>query len=204
MPRLNRKSLSLRRILKSVKDPKFEYFHVGPEGTTVTNNHVLGRVSLPAGETVATPVIYPIDTIETIQPSGDDLVEMPEGLPAKTTGRHIVPQFNQAIPKPEEQSATFTCNAKILIDLLKVATEVTEHSHNLVRLRICRNGKTLRIDSHRNEGEQEFCAILMGINYNGRNIPGDTEKMAATQTENEDVASPTLNLPLTEGRKFRD
>jgi hypothetical protein len=141
--------------------------------------------------------------LDDIAHTKDDVV-MPEGLEPKSNGKISVPNFSKAIPDPNTQVANMTVNAQALIDILKVACEVTDHSRFLVKLRICGSGKNqvLRIDAHRDAGAQEMVGVLMGTVYEGVSIPGDHTGTPVSLTEYAEERK--LVLPLTAGRRFRE
>lgn len=198
---LNRKCFSALKAIGPGAENRWKYMHVSPKGVTCTDTVSLIRVTLPESELNPTgPVIFDLDAVKKLQPKGDEKVSMPEGMEAKTSGKYTVPNFDVGIPDPKNQTATVTVNAERLIQLLKAAMDVTEHSRNLVRLRFYKD--SIRIDAHRDNGGQEFLAILMGTNYNGNCIPGDPPKGSEPVSEVADEK--TLKLPVNEGRKFRD
>lgn len=208
---LNKKAFAATRALGKGPDhdKRWDYMHVSKNGVICTDTSSLIRVSLPDDQKPTQAQIFALETLDEIRPkTGAETVTMPEGLEAKSSGQFSVPNFDCAIPPTSAEVANITITAKALIDLLKAATEVTDHSLKLVRLRICQVGKApmLRIDAHREEGAQEFCGVLMGTIYEGVCIPGDKKKGEATETvaPNEDIDEAKLNLPLVDGRKFRD
>jgi hypothetical protein len=169
------------------------------------------RVSLPgAGQPGwggnAEPAIFEYDAAMKLakECGRNDTVTMPEGLPAKTTGFYTVPNCDVAIPRPEDQTATITVSASRLVEMLKAAIEVTEHNKHLVRLRFY--GGFIRIDAHKDTGGQEFMGLIMGTNYNGNGIPGDSQKVVAgTYKPTPETADEGhFKLPLYEGRRFRE
>jgi len=197
---LNRKCFAALRAIGPGAEDKWKYMHVGPKGCTCTDTVSLIRVTLPP--TNASPdeaEVFPLDQAKKLAPKGDEATEMPAGLEAKSSGKYTVPNFDVSIPEPNKQTATLTVNAERLVSLLKAAMDVTDHSRNLVRLRFYND--SIRIDAHRDNGGQEFMAILMGTNYNGVCIPGDPEKDAQPVSEVADEK--TLRLPVHSGRKFR-
>jgi hypothetical protein len=202
---LNRKCLA---ALRAIGEGKFEYAYVSPKGILCTNTNAIIRVTLPVcapldkslPQQPTEPAIFTKETLVKLAPKDDELIPMPEGLEAKTSGRFTVPNLEQGITDPNKQTAAIVVNAKTLIDLLTAACEVTEHSRKIVKLRFC--GNNLRIDSHRLDGEQEFCAVLMGIQYTGQNIPGEPDG-SKPMIVNESFDEKRLELPNTSGRKFR-
>lgn len=210
---LNKKTFAATRVMPRGKDadPKWQYIHVSPTGVICTDTSSIIRVSLPHQPAMPSHTqVFTPDMFEDLIPkSGDATVEMPEGLEAKSNGKIAVPNFNTAIPGPSTQVASITLSAKSLIEVLKAACEVTDHARQLVRLRLCGEGKNqqLRIDAHRDEDGQEFVGVMMGTVYLGDKIPGDLPKdatMAAAASVSEAFDEKKLSLPLSEGRKFRD
>jgi hypothetical protein len=182
--------------------------HIGPKGVTCTDTVSLIRVTLPAPQIDGDPepAIFDYDTVREL-PRGmkpTEVVTLPEGLPAKTTGQYTVPNHDVTIPRPEDQTATITVDAERLVELLKAAMEVTEHNKHLVRLRFYKD--FIRIDAHRDVGGQEFMGLLMWTNYNGNCIPGDSKKViTGTHKPTPETANDGhFKLPVYEGRKFRE
>jgi len=207
---LNRKCFAALRAIGDGTDKRWNYIHVGPKGVTCTDTVSLIRVTLPTENGVNNnlnePVIYDYETTQKLAKtvSGKGQIEMPEGLPAKTTGQYTVPNHDVTIPKPEDQTATITVDAARLVELLKAAMEVTEHNKHLVRLRFYKD--FIRIDAHRDVGGQEFLGLLMWTNYNGDCIPGDPKHVVAgtNKATPEDANDGHFKLPVYEGRKFRE
>lgn len=213
---LNRKCFAALRAIGAGALSRWEYMHVGPKGVTCTDTISLIRVSLPdehktgfqqAAGTGPTPVIFTLEQAKMLGHALDkkDTVTMPVGLPAKT-GQYTVPNYDATIPNPDDQTATLAVDAGKLIEILKAACEVTEHSKHLVRLRFY--GKFIRIDAHRDAGGQEFMGLLVGTDYNGTGIPGDASNEKTVNGKfippSEDAVDGALTLPLFEGRKFRE
>jgi hypothetical protein len=200
---LNRKCFA---ALRAMGKDKWEYLYCSPKGVICTDTTSLIRVTLPKFPVDVNPpeaVIFSAKTAKEresqVQDGKSTSVEMPAGEEAKS-GKYSVPNLEAGITGPDKQTASITINARSLINLLEAACEVTEHSRSLVKLRFC--GNSLRIDSHRLEGEQEFTGILMGIQYLGDKIPGEpTGKTINQPTETIDERK--LSLPETQGRKFR-
>jgi hypothetical protein len=208
--KLNKKCFAAMRALGKGRDadPKWDYMYVSPKGVICTDRVALIRVSLPEQEDMPTaPCVFTGPILEEHKPkTGDELVTMPEGKDAKCDGTLAVPNFSSVVPEPGTQIASITITAKHLIDILKAACEVTDHARYLVRLRICGDGnknQQLRVDAHRDENGQEFVGVIMGTVYTGTNIPGDPGN-GHTAPRNEIFDEKKLNLPLTEGRKFRN
>jgi hypothetical protein len=203
---LNRKAFAAMRAIRADAPDRWKYIHVGSKGITATDTTSIVRVSLPkVADQCETPAIFPLEEVKKLMPKGNDLVTMPEGLEAKTTGHYTVPNFDVGIPDPQDQLCTITINAERLINILKGAAEVTEHSRALVRLRLYKDN-FIRVDAHRDNGGQEFMGMVMGTNYEGNGIPGDaapgTQPPVSKATEKCDEGK--LKLPVFEGRKFRD
>ncbi len=207
---LNRKCWAVLQAIDNIginahpSEARWRYVLVSAKGVTATDTVSLIRITLPY---TALPIperatIFGYDTMAALAPppEGDGTVMMPEGEEAKTSGKYIVPNHEASIPSPKGQVATITVNAARLVKLLQAAMEVTEHSRNLVRLRLYKD--CLRIDAHRDHGGQEFLGLLMGTSYTGNCIPGDPP--VGTVPVNESTYEKSLKLPLTEGRKFRD
>ncbi len=205
---LNRKCFAALKAIGPGAENRWKYVHVSPKGVLCTDTVSLIRVTLPTNvfpkntSEATEPVIFELDSAKKLQPKGEETVDMPEGMEAKTTGKYTVPNFDVGIPDPSNQTATVTVNAERLVQLLKAAMDVTEHSRNLVRLRFYKD--LIRIDAHRDKGGQEFLAILMGTTYAGDCIPGDAPKGTVAKPASESVDEKTLKLPVHSGRKFRD
>ena len=203
---LNRKALAATRVMGkgSSHDSKWDYIHVSDKGVICTDSISLVKIDLPTQENPpSSPQVFTKEMLAGIAHTKDD-VAMPEGLEAKSTGKISVPNFSKAIPDPNTQVASMTVNAKALMDILKVACEVTDHSRFLVKLRICGSGKNqvLRVDAHRDAGAQEMVGVLMGTVYEGTSIPGNPTGAIIPMVEYTEERK--LVLPLTEGRRFRE
>ena len=205
---LNRKALAVTRVMGKGPnhDKKWGYIYVSEKGVICTDSISLVKVDLPAQSNApVAPQVFTKEMLAEIKmiSSTADTV-MPEGLEPKSTGQISVPNFSKAIPDPNTQVASMTVNAKALIDILKVACEVTDHSRFLVKLRICGSGKNqvLRIDAHRDAGAQEMVGVLMGTVYEGNSIPGNATGAVVPMVEYTEERK--LVLPLVEGRRFRE
>ena len=207
---LNKKCFAALRAIGDATDRKWRYAHIGPKGVTCTDTVSLIRVSLPTEHGVNTdpntPTIFEYEVVKKLANGqfGKGQIEMPEGLPAKTTGLFTVPNHDATVPRPEDQTATITVDAGRLIEILKGAMEVTDHNNNLIRLRFYQD--FIRVDAHRDIGGQEFLGLLMGTKYNGNCIPGDP-KHVVTGTYKPTPETATeghFKLPVFEGRKFRE
>lgn len=203
---LNRKCFAALRAIGDGTDKRWKYVHVGPKGVTCTDTVSLIRVTTPvlSNDSDTPSAIFDYETAKRMskETSADGTVTMPVGLPAKTTGQYTVPNHDVTIPKPEDQTATITVDAKRLIELLKAAMEVTEHNKHLVRLRFYK--EFIRVDAHRDTGGQEFLGLLMWTNYNGNCIPGDPEYVLKATPEREAANDGHFKLPVYEGRRFRE
>ena len=207
---LNRKCFAALRAIGNAADRRWQYIHVSGKGVTCTDTVSLIRVSVAAPQLGGNPEPAIFDYGEAKKLAAGlkatEVVTMPEGLPAKTTGQYTVPNYEVTIPRPEDQTATITVDASRLIEMLKAAMEVTEHSKSLVRLRFYKD--FVRIDAHRDTGGQEFLGLLMGLNYNGNGIPGDAPQgvlaHGLTIKVQETTDEKHFRLPLFEGRKFRE
>jgi hypothetical protein len=200
---LNRKCFAALRAIGPSAKSCWRYIHCGPKGVTATDMVALIRVTLPAEQLGGNPEpeIFEYDQAMKLIPKGDKVVTMPEGLPAKTTGKYTVPNHDTTIPDPKDQAFTITVNAARLIDILKAAIEVSDHSQSLVRLRFYED--YIRIDAHRDAGGQEFMALVMGTDYAGNGIPGDAPVGSVTKPASEKCEEKNLVLPIYEGRVFR-
>lgn len=206
--RINGKNLSITRLIPRGKngESRLKYLHVSTKGTAVIDKHVVARVTLPE-ETISTgtPMLLTQDQLGTlghIPAESTELVELPQGRPAITGPEYLVPKIDNLIPDPDEQSASFTVNAEVLLKVLKVACEVTDDADKTIRLRICPEKKCLRIDAFRQPGKQEFVAVVRSIEYGGGNIPGDKSSDAPPVEEVPPVQG-TLMLKASSGRRFR-
>lgn len=203
--RVNGRNLAVGRLMVRGKnaDKRLKYIHVGPKGTSVVTPLTVARVSLPEPQTLNPAAIIPQAEVDKIRlaPESNDTVDLPEGLPAVTQPEYLVPQLEKCFPQPEHQSASFTCNGDLLRKLLTVACEVSKDSDKTVRLRICGDFNTLRIDNYRQPGDQEFCGVLKGIEYVGNYIPGEAESIVPNAERK--PMQKALGLKIAQGRRFR-
>lgn len=211
MYRLNGKNLSLTRLMgrgKSFED-RLKYIHASAKGTAVVSPTVIARVSLPSGESQpSSSVIWSqkqIDELKKPTPESDEVIQMPEGLPAVTGPDYLVPNIDKLFPEPSEQTASITVNAENLLKILKVACDVTTDADKTVRLRICPEKGVLRVDSYRQPGQQEFVALIREIEYFGSNIPGEKTAADANKPVQPEVkpSQATISLKTSTGRRFR-
>lgn len=209
--RLNKKNFAVTRCLPKGPDgdPRLKYMHASRQGTTVTDGHMIARVSLPTLEDQPqTPYIYPKATVSKIMPvENGETVLMVGELPAVTDGTNAVPNLDLMLPRPQDQTASFTCDAEELLTLLKVALDVTEDADRCIRLRICESptlGAVLRIDSLAFGDKQAFLGVLRGMEYDGEHIAGeDKAGMNFAKTPDEKVKKTPMPMVLSTGRKFR-
>src|SRR5258708_28150298 len=141
---------------------------------------MVARVSLPEKEkgmplgTLLCPQAD-IDAIKRPGPESDEIVTLPVGEPAVTGPHYLVPKVDECFPTPDMQTHEFTVNGDLLRKLLTVACEVCDDSDKTMRLRFCQASNSLRIDTYRQPGQQEFVGVIKGMNYKGKYIPGDQD-----------------------------
>lgn len=204
--KINGKNMTVARLMPRGQkaDPRLKYLHVSSKGVTAVSTEVTARVSLPTPQPIAAS-IWPQEKVEEIlkQHGGQPLemvTEQQDGLPAVTGPEYLVPKIEDVIPDASDQKATFTCNAELLAKVLKCACEVTTDADKTVRLRFY--GDTLRIDTWREPGQQEFVAVVMGIEYDGSNIPGDLAEGEEPKPEVKPKQG-GLALKAAAGRRFK-
>lgn len=207
--RINGKNLAIARLMPRGKtgDDRLKYLHASSKGVSVISPSVVARVSLPAGqESGLSATVWPEGTVDELlaAQAGDLTVEqrVEEGLEAITGPEYLVPQIDKVIPEPEAQDATFTVNAELLIKVLKAACDVTTDADKTVRLRVIEDANQLRIDAYCQPGEQEFVAVVSGMEYTGANIPGDKPTYAPPKAEVKPIQK-GLGLKTNTGRRFR-
>ncbi len=204
---VNGKCLSVARLIPRGKDAenRLKYLHVNSKGVTAVSPEVVARVSLPEG--VKQPqqsVIYPqaaLGNIDRPAPESDELVTLTGDQPAFTGPHYLVPMVDKCFPEPVDTTATFTCNGELLRKMLTVACEVCNDSNKTLRLRICDNGKALRIDTYRQPGEQEFCGVIKPMEYDGDYIPGEIP--SGVKKVEKKPQQTGLLLKTSAGRKIR-
>src|SRR5208282_969531 len=205
--RVNGKCLAVGRLMVRGKDAdrRLKYLHCGSQGMTVVTQEVVARVSLPEhekGMPLGT-LLYSqekIDSLKRPAPESNEVVQLPEGEPAVTGPHYLVPQIDKCFPSPQEQTYSFTVNGDLLRKLLTVACEVTNDNEKTMRLRFCPASNSLRIDTYRWPGEQEFVGVIKGMRYDGSFIPGDVQKDAPV-VEYKPVQGNLMLMPST-GRSF--
>jgi len=210
---VNGKCLAVGRLMVRGKDAehRLKYLHCGPQGLTVVTPNIVARVSLPEQERLPGQerlplgtLLYPqgaIDALKRPAPESKEIVQLPEGEPAVTGPYFLVPQIDKMFPSPQEQTYQFTVNGDLLRKLLTVACEVTNDSEKTMRLRFCKETNSLRIDTYRQPGEQEFVGVIKGMKYIGNFIPGDLQKDTSV-VESKPVQGNIVLKPST-GRRFR-
>jgi hypothetical protein len=204
--RVNGRNLSVSRLMVRGKnaDKRLKYIHVSAKGTSVITPVVVARVSLPRGEQQPySSAVIPQASVDkmTGRAGNDEIISLPEGEPAVNGPHFMVPQIDTCFPDPVYTTATFTCNGDLLRKLLTVACEVSSDSDKTIRLRICKDLNSLRIDTYRQPGTQEFCGALKGLDYDGDYIPGELPT-GVPKVEKKPQQRGML-LKVSSGRKFR-
>ena len=206
--RVNGKCLAVGRLMVRGKDAdrRLKYLHCGSQGMTVVTQEVVARVSLPEQEKGLPlgTLLYSqekIDSIKRPAPESNEVVQLPEGEPAVTGPHYLVPQIDKCFPSPQEQTYAMTVNGDLLRKLLTVACEVCKDSDKTMRLRFCKETNSLRIDTYRQPGEQEFVGVIKGMKYTGNYIPGDASNDVPV-VEQKPIQGNIVLSPST-GRKFR-
>lgn len=211
MYRINGKNLSIARLIPRGKDSdsaRMQYMHASSKGTAIIAPTVVARVSLPpqGPDMDDTPTIWPTEKVdELLAAKGSDVskdILVEPGRPAVTGADYMVPKLDPVFPDAQEQSASFTVNAELLLKVLKAACEVTTDAEKAVRLRFCPGRNVLRVDTYRQPGEQEFVAVIQELEYCGENIPGD-KPSDAPPVENKPKPAKLGELKVNAGRKFR-
>lgn len=208
--KLTNKNLAVTRLMPRgpKADKRLKYMHVSPQGTVCLTPSYLVRVSLPNVPQPRLPVLHMQKQIDdggwiNHGTQHGEPFDMGEGRPATNGPEHIVPRIDDAIPVPEDQTATFTCNAETLLKMLKIVNEVSEDSEKPIRLRLYggENATELRIDSYRQPGKQEFLGVLKCMEYYGSLIPGD--KPSDMPVKEEPPKQMVETLKVSTGRRFR-
>lgn len=204
--RINGRNLSVSRLMVRGKnaDKRLKYIHVGPKGTSVISTVAIARVSLPQSEPQPyVSALMPQEIIDEtrLPPESDDIIELPEGEPAINGPHYLVPQLDTVFPQSNYVTASFTCNGDLLRKLLTVACEVSQDGDKTLRLRICKDLNSLRIDTYRQPGDQEFCGVIKGIDYDGDYIPGDLP-VGVPKVEKKPQQSGMM-LKVSTGRRFK-
>jgi hypothetical protein len=205
--RVNGKCLAVARLMVRGKnaDKRLKYLHCGSQGMTVVTPQVIARVSLPEQEKGLPlgTLIYPQKTIDALNrpaPESNDIVQLPKGEPAVTGPNYLVPSIDKCFPGPQEQTFAMTVNGDLLRKLLTVACEVCNDSDKTMRLRFCQSSNSLRVDTYRQPGEQEFVGVLKGMRYEGNFIPG--ESGGSPVIEQKPIQG-NIVLKPSQGRRFR-
>jgi hypothetical protein len=213
--KLNGKSLSVGRLMVRGKDPKkapprMKCMIVGPKGSMVVTPSSIVRVSLPddsckfddQGKPLGS-LVYAQDELDAVQrpaPESATLVQMPEGQPAVDGPMFMVPKTDDVFFKQTADMPVFVFNADKLRTLLTIASEVCEDSDKVTRMIVDLKNNQIRLDTYRQPGDQEFCAVMKGVKYSGDYIPNEKEEKAALEVKPEQQ---NLLLPVVAGRKFR-
>lgn len=206
--RVNGKCLAVGRLMVRGKnaDKRLKYLHCGKDGVSVFSQAVVARVSLPESEKGMPlgPLLYSQETMDGIKrpaPESNEVIELPPGEPAVTGPHFLVPQIDKCFPGPQDTTYTMTVNGDLLRKLLTVACEVCKDSDKTMRLRFCRDLNSLRIDTYRQPGDQEFVGVLKGMRYDGKYIPG--EATSDTPVVESKPVQGNIALKPSTGRKFR-
>lgn len=206
--RVSGKNLALGRLMVRGKDaePRLKYLHCGPKGMSVVTNNIVARVSLPEQEKGLPlgTLVYPqsaFDEIKRPAPESDEIVTMPAGEPAVDSPRFMVPRIDEAIWEPTADQPAFLVNGDMLRKMLTVACEVCDDADKTMRLRFDKTSNTIRLDTYRQPGEQEFVGVMKCMTYSGNYIPGTPDSKTPV-VESKPVQG-NLVLKLSAGRKFR-
>ena len=205
--RVTGKNLAVGRLMVRGKsaEPRLKYLHCGPQGMSVVTPTVVARVSLPEqGGLPLGALIYPqadVDAMKRPAPESPEIVTMPEGEPAVDSARYMVPKIEQCLFEADASMPSFIVNGETLKKLLTVACEVCDDSEKVMRLRYDKGTNSLRIDTYRQPGDQEFVGVMKCMRYTGNYIPGEPAT-TAPQVEQAPVQG-NLVLKMTTGRKFR-
>ena len=201
MYQINKKNLAVARLVNRNGDKRLRYLHVSPKGTAAVSPELVARVSMPPETVGNQTVIYPIDNVDAHLDDTDGPFSLTGEKPAVTGPHLLVPQIDKCFPEPQATTATFTCNGELLRKMIACACEVSNDPHKTLRLRIIDKGKSLRVDTYREKGEQEFVAVLKPIEYDGDDIPGDMPTgVTKVATKPRQVG---FVLKTSEGRRFR-
>ena len=204
---INGKNLAVGRLMPRGKDADSRLKHVvvNKDGMTAFHPQGIVRVSLPVGiAQPGIPVLIPQSEVDKWRLKGDERMDIPEEVtePGVTSPDYLVPNAKSIIPDPNQQYATMTVNAELLLKMLKVAVEVCEDGEKTIKLRLYPAEGKLRIDAYRQPGQQEFVGVLCELDYSGDYVPGDkgsdTPKVAEKKPAPKGIA-----LRTDSGRKFR-
>lgn len=205
--RVTGKNLAVGRLMVRGKsaEPRLKYLHCGPQGMSVVTPTVVARVSLPEQEGLPLgALIYPqtdVDAMKRPAPESPEIVTMPEGEPAVDSARYMVPKIEQCLFEADASMPSFIVNGDTLRKLLTVACEVCDDSEKVMRLRYDKVTNSLRIDTYRQPGGQEFVGVMKCMRYTGGYIPGDVAANAPSPEQKPEQGN--LVLKMTSGRKFR-
>lgn len=215
--RLNGKNLSVGRLIVRGNDPKkapprMKHMIVTPKGSVVVTPSVVARVSLPEGsqfDDAGKPIgsrVYTQEELDSInRPASESSVEvqMPPGEPAVDGPKHMVPKLDEVFFTPTSDMPSFVVNADMLRKLLTVASEVCDDSEKVTRITFDKKANALRLDTYRQPGEQEFCAVMKCMRYKGQYIPGTEDVAVGLDPKGPKPEQQNLVLPVVAGRKFR-
>lgn len=203
--RVTGKNLAVGRLMVRGKsaEPRLKYLHCGPQGMSVVTPTVVARVSLPEqGGLPLGTLIYPQADVDAMKrPAPEEIVTMPEGEPAVDSARYMVPKIEQCLFEADASMPSFIVNGDTLRKLLTVACEVCDDSEKVMRLRYDKVTNSLRIDTYRHPGDQEFVGVMKCMRYTGGYIPGDVAANAPFLEQKPEQGN--LVLRMTSGRKFR-
>ena len=204
---VNGKNLEVGRFMVRGKDAdaRLKFLHFSKDGVTSFNPHGIMRVTMPAGEAQpALPVIVPQNEVDKWNLKSDQKMNIPADVtePGVTSPDYLVPNVKTIIPDPETQECTITVNGEMLLKMLKAACAFCEDSEKTLKLRYFPKEGKLRIDTYAMPGQQQFCGVLMELDYSGDYVPGDKQGDGPTKVESAPVQK-ELALLTDEGRKFR-
>jgi hypothetical protein len=204
---VNGKNLAVGRIMPRGKDADSRLKHVvmSKDGVTAFHPQGMARVSMPSGVAQpALPVLVPQAEVDKWNLKPEEKMDVPEEVtePGVTSPDYLVPNVKSVIPDPNNQTATVTVNAEMLLKMLKIVCEVCEDSEKAIRLRYFPSEGKLRIDAYRQPGQQEFVGVLCELEYSGDYIPGDKSSDAPKAPEKKPVPK-GIALKTDTGRKFR-
>lgn len=204
---VNGKNLEVGRFMVRGKDAdsRLKFLHFSKDGVTSFNPHGIMRVSMPAGEAQpALPVIVPQAEVDKWKLKPEEKMSVPQDQtePGVTSPDYLVPNAKTIIPDPETQEMTVCVNGEMLLKMLKTACAVCEDSEKTLKLRYFPKEGKLRIDTYAMPGQQQFCGVLMELDYPGDYVPGDKTGDGPVKVEQAPVQK-ELALLTEEGRKFR-
>ena len=205
---VNGKALEVGRWMVRGKDadPRLKYLHFSKDGVTAFNPHGIQRVSMPAGVAQPPmPVIVPQDSVDKWKLNPEQTMDIPDAVtePGVTSPDYLVPNIKAIIPNPDDQECTICVNGEMLLKMLKTAVSVCEDSEKTLKLRYYPKAGKLRIDTYAQPGHQQFCGVMMELDYAGDYVPGDKSSDAEHQVHDAQPVQKEMALVTEEGRKFR-